>query len=1371
MFRSVPALFRGRANKTRPGEHAGEEEEEEEDGWQGAVKENAAGSVVFNGVEIRQGEGKDVEHLSVFARVFLTWITSIIRVGYRKRQVDTEDLWKLRSVDNPEMLAAELKRRLETYRNPEDGKFRPYALWRVTFCMFWVDFLYSGFMELAFSALRFAGPILLRLLVLSLEEGDAQSVRGYMFALGLFLTQALSTVCQTHSRFHAVTIGLRLKNALSLAVFKQVLVLDQEGRQASSNGQIMNLLSTDAQVPVELMRMFNRFWTAPLVLIAGIAYIYVYVGVSVFFGVLLMSLFVPITIQFGKVQTRLQRKKMVETDNRVKMVSEMMLGIKVLKLNAWEKPLLKVLNGVRDMEMKAIRTLHYYRGITLPFALAIPNIASVVTFGAYILMGNEVTPADTFAVVSAFVIIRSPFVTLPLSITMLSRAFVSARRFTDFFELSTVRDDGEADAGWPRRLTKGSNPSFRFGDPETTDDQYGNDDDDFADGSGRAATSQISQASVDSKGDERDVVVRVEDLGDAGQASRIHTYDNTTKYAVVAQNASFTWTLNLAADTISDKEAFRLEHLNFRVRRGELVGIIGRVADGKSSLCSALLNEMRPISGSVELHGSLALCTQEPFIMNRTVRENILFESDFDSKRYNDALHACALAADLEMLPASDLTEIGERGINVSGGQKARIGLARAVFADRDIYILDDPLSAVDAHVGKHIFNKCISNKPGSALRGKTRLFVTNQLHLLKQMDRIFLMEDGRIVEQGTFANIMKRGASTIKEIEAKYALPDDDLGDKDDSSDGESGAKEVKEIAPVIVSQDTESEDRAKAKGMLVKQETRQEGQIKSSVGIFLSIDTWLALYSQQETGEMSDREFLVVYFAITLGFFVTLMARALVYAAFSILACRTLYHRLQNNVFFLPMGFFWETPLGRVLNRLSKDTNDIDVMLPQQMQWLVMTLVRVLGVLVVISFTVPVFMIAIVPFLVMYYAIREYYRRTSVSVQRVESILRSPVYSHLTETVQGVSTLKAFGRSQQWLQVASTLIGLNHRAFFAVESIQVWLSMRLEFLGALIVFVTALCVVATDAEPGLAGLAIAYGLNIVINLNMSVQMATQVEAKLNAVERVIEYSSLENEKQIESSPPPDNWPSQGLIEFCNVSLRYRQDLDPAIVDVSFAVQPGKRVGIAGKTGSGKSTILVAIFRLTSLSQGSILIDGVDIAKISLERLRLAITCIPQDPVLFTSTLRKNLDPFDAYTDDEIWAAIDQAHLRKTVDDLPDGLASQISEGGENLSLGQRQLCCIARAVLRKSKLVMLDEATASIDSETDVLIQQSIRTCFPDCTLLVIAHRLDTILDLDMALVMDRGRIAEFDEIPTLLADPRSHLSGLVKASSSSS
>lgn len=763
-----------------------------------------------------------------------------------------------------------------------------------------------------------------------------------------------------------------------------------------------------------------------------------------------------------------------------------------------------------------------------------------------------------------------------------------------------------------------------------------------------------------------------------------------------------------------------------------------------------------------------------------------------------------------------------ERGVTLSGGQKARVAIARAVYSDLDFYIFDDPLSAVDAHVANALFNNILGNGEESVLRNKTRILVTNQVQFLSEVDRIVVLEKGKIIQQGSYSELMTDNEGALQELLRDLISAENKHGDdnevatkqEEDSLPKGSEEEEVKAQSEEQVFQ----QDKSIEKGKLVSVEKRAQGNIgwryvkgywmagtNNSIlltvllfsiflvceAVYLFIDSWLAIWSEDANSPISVNKFIGVYWGITFSYMFVILVRSLGFAKFGVTAAASLYEKMNQTVLLLPMSFFWKTPMGTILNRLSQDTFAIDEQLPQSWQWLLMTVVRVVGTLAFITTVSPIFAVVILPIAVLYFLIRAYYRATSRELQRIESISRSPLYNQLGESLTGVSTLRAYNILPVWNKLARKKIEHTHRAKFAVDISQLWLQERLEFLGGFIILCCGVSVVLTKdlngIGAGLAGLALSQSLNITINLSFSVSLATMLEAQLNAVERVAEYSDLPMEdldastissdangstvasvkklemelengttsaKDIEKGVVNDSWPSVGRLEFKNVWLQYRKGLAPALQDANLLIYPGETVGLVGRTGAGKSTIMMAMFRIVDLMKGQVLIDNIDIATISKRTLRTRLTLIPQDPVLFVGTLRHNLDPFKRYTDEDLYSAIDRAHLRETVDNLPKKLNAEIAENGSNLSVGQRSLVCLARALLRKSKIVLLDEATASVDSTTDKLIQATIRAEFKsNVTLVVIAHRLQTIIDSDKIAVLNAGRIAEIGHPHELL------------------
>jgi len=811
-----------------------------------------------------------------------------------------------------------------------------------------------------------------------------------------------------------------------------------------------------------------------------------------------------------------------------------------------------------------------------------------------------------------------------------------------------------------------------------------------------------------------------------------------------------------------------------------LVAVVGQVGCGKSTLLSAILGETEKLHGSVFVEGSVAYVSQQAWIQNATVRENILFSRAFDSARYERVIDTCALRQDLEILPAGDATEIGERGINLSGGQKQRVSLARAVYFNADIYLLDDPLSAVDAHVGKHIFDNVVG--PRGMLRNKTRLLVTHGIHFLPQVDQIIVIKEGRISECGTYSELLANSGAFAEFLqtyasENHSANSSGELARLSNSHTTRSSTSDEKEVEDV----EKLSEDET---GKMIDEERSETGRVKfsvflsylKSVGACFTVTTiiflflmeactvgtgvWLAYWSSANITTNKQRDFYIgIYGGIALGqgIFTFLMSISLTFG--SMLASRRLHHGLLNNIMRSPMSFFDTTPLGRIVNRFSKDMYVVDETLERAMCDFLWCLFDIIGLITAISYATPLFL-AVLPFLgALYFYIQRVYVATSRQLKRIESVSRSPIYSHFLETITGATTIRAFSQQQRFIRDNYSRTDENQVAYYLSISSNRWLAIRLEFIGNCLILCAGLFAVLSRDKimSGLVGMSLTYSLEVTDTLNWFVRMTSDLETDLVAVERVKEYSETPSEAEWikPDSRPPDNWPDMGSIAIEDFDLKYREGLPLVLKQINCVIGAGEKVGIVGRTGAGKSSLTLALFRILERAGGRIVIDGVDIANIGLQDLRSRLTIIPQDPVLFSGTLRLNLDPFDRHTDEELWKALEVSHLKNFVSGLDDGLQHAVAEGGENLSVGQRQLVCLARALLRKSKILVLDEATAAVDLETDELIQQTIRREFADRTVFTIAHRLNTIMDYDRVLVLDNGSVIEFDSPANLLKD----------------
>uniref|UniRef100_A0A8C7CDD3 Uncharacterized protein n=1 Tax=Oncorhynchus kisutch TaxID=8019 RepID=A0A8C7CDD3_ONCKI len=829
------------------------------------------------------------------------------------------------------------------------------------------------------------------------------------------------------------------------------------------------------------------------------------------------------------------------------------------------------------------------------------------------------------------------------------------------------------------------------------------------------------------------------------------------------------------------------------IQPGKLVAVVGVVGSGKSSLISAMLGEMHSSKGFINVQGSVAFVPQQAWIQNATLRDNILFGYPLEDSRFQATLEACALGPDLELLPGGDQTEIGEKGINLSGGQKQRVSLARAAYSQADVYLLDDPLSAVDSHVGKHLFEEVVG--PKGILKDKTRILVTHGVSFLPYVDEIIVLKEGCVSEVGSYQSL-KDSKGAFSEFLDTYAK------DEGKKHTGEcvciTGFVFVLRKNSSLKKPKPPADDETKKGQRLIEKETMETGQVKFSVYLqylramgwgystmfflvyfiqnvaFIGQNLWLSDWTNDaedyynKTYPNWKRDTRIGVFGalgVVQGVFVFM--GTLLLANGSINASRILHSRLLNNILRVPMMFFDTTPSGRVVNRFAKDIFTVDEAIPQSFRSWIMCFLGVLGTLFVICLATPIFTAIIIPLAVVYYFVQRFYVASSRQLRRLDSVSRSPIYSHFGETVSGLSVIRAYGHQDRFLKHNEKIIDENLKSVYLWIISNRWLAIRLEFLGNLVVFFSALlAVIARDSlDSGLVGLSISYALNVTQTLNWLVRMTSELETNIVAVERVSEYTEIENEADwVSEIRPPEKWPEAGRLRFENFKVRYRPELDLVLHGITCDIDSTEKIGIVGRTGAGKSSLTNCLFRIIEAAEGRILIDGTDIATLGLHDLRTRLTIIPQDPVLFSGTLRMNLDPFETFSDEEIWRVLELSHLKEYVGGLQEGLTHEVSEGGENLSIGQRQLLCLARALLRKSRILILDEATAAVDLETDSLIQKTIRREFSHCTVLTIAHRLHSILDSSRVMVLDAGKIVEFDS-PSTLFNKQGHFYSMAR------
>ncbi|XP_055295954.1 multidrug resistance-associated protein 1 isoform X1 [Sitodiplosis mosellana] len=1338
---------------------------------------------------------------SFLSRLSYAWFDALAWKGYRK-PLEQSDLWDMNPEDSSkEVMPVFLKywnravAKASGYNlknaftgnaqytktrtsasvtiNPEQKKKRIASILPPICKAFGPTFMFGAILKLTQDVLTFVSPQLLRAIISFVDNSAVKQVdsangtetvtyitnpdqeplwRGILYAVLLFVVASTQTLFLSQYFQRMFLVGLRIRTALVGAIYKKALCLSNTSRKESTVGEIVNLMAVDAQRFMDLTTYINMLWSAPLQIGLAVYFLWDLLGPSVLAGLAVMIILIPVNGVIANKIKSLQIRQMKNKDERVKLMNEILSGIKVLKLYAWEPSFEEQVQKIREKEIKVLKEAAYLNAGTSFIWSCAPFLVSLVTFIAYVYSGDDhiLTAERAFVCLTLFDIIRMPLAMLPLLIVYMIETSVSVNRINKFMNSEEL-------------------------DPQNV------------------------------------------------------SHDPSDAAPLSIENGTFSWG--------NDEPC--LKNINLQVKKSNLVAVVGTVGAGKSSIISAFLGEMDRLSGRVNTTGTIAYVSQQAWIQNATLQDNILFGKPMDRKRYNQVIAACALKPDLEMLPGGDATEIGEKGINLSGGQKQRVSLARAVYNDADIYLLDDPLSAVDAHVGKHIFENVIG--PTGVLATKSRLLVTHGITYLPNVDNIYVVKEGEISESGTLQELMsKKGdfaefliqhlqevnedeedLDLIKEqIESTLVTNQDtELRGKLERAISRSRSESHSETASlngyVSAESTIENEDGVRRRSVkhgsnsslkaekpeadgqkLIEQEKAEVGSVKwdvykhylKSIGVSLTILTiilnivyqgfaigsnmWLAKWSNDKAAANdTDKRNLYLggYAGFGLGQVLLSFVTALIISLGFIYSARKMQDILLTNVLRWPMELFDTTPVGRVLNRFSKDVDTVDNVLPQVIRSWIMMFFAVLSTLVVISVSTYQFMAVILPIGIVYYFVQRFYVASSRQLKRLESVSRSPIYSHFGESIQGAPTIRAYNVQERFIADSDNRVDFNQKCYAPSVFANRWLAVRLEMVGNLIILFAALFAVLSrnSIDPGMVGLSVSYALQITQTLNWLVRMTSEVETNIVAVERIKEYAETKQEAAWENpnAVVPKNWPEYGKVQFKNFDVRYREGLDLVLRNVSFTIRETEKVGIVGRTGAGKSSLTLALFRIIESAGGAIVIDGEDISKLGLHTLRSRLTIIPQDPVLFSGSLRLNLDPFGQKSDEAVWRALELAHLKSFVKGLTAGLNHEVTEGGENLSVGQRQLVCLARALLRKTKVLILDEATAAVDLETDDLIQKTIRSEFNDCTILTIAHRLNTIIDADKIIVLDKGRVSEFDSPQELLANKKSAFYSMAK------
>ncbi|XP_035611096.1 ATP-binding cassette sub-family C member 4-like isoform X2 [Oncorhynchus keta] len=1251
---------------------------------------------------------------NLFSQVFFCWLNPLFRIGY-KRRLEEDDMYKVLPEDGSERLGEELQRHWDHEVQKAAKELRPPKLTKVLIKCYWKPYAVLGIFTLIEEVIKVIQPVFLGKLIQYFEKYDPDNMdalyEAFGYAAGVCLSTLILAVTHHLYFFHVQRTGMKMRVAMCHMIYKKALCLSSAAMGKTTTGQIVNLLSNDVNKFDEVTIFLHFLWVGPLQAAAVLGLLWVEIGPSCLAGMAVLVILMPTQTMFGRLFSKFRSKTAALTDNRIRTMNEVVSGIRIIKMYAWETPFSALVNDVRRKEISKIMSSSYLRGLNMASFFAASKIIVFITFTVYVLLGNTISASRVFVAVSLYSAVRLT-VTLffPSAIEKLSETRISVRRIKTFLLLDEIV---KSKHGFLQEEKQEPN-------------------------------------------------VEIQDL---------ICYWDTSQDAPSLQNLSLT------------------------VKSEQLVAVIGPVGAGKSSLLSAILGELPHDKGVLKVKGQLTYASQQPWVFPGTIRSNILFGKALHPQKYEKVLRACALKRDMELLPDGDLTVIGDRGATLSGGQKARVNLARAVYQDADIYLLDDPLSAVDAEVGRHLFEQCICG----ILKNKPRILVTHQLQYLQAANQILVLKEGHMVAKGTYSELQRSGVdftSLLKREEEGPQAPGVETESRSPCSRTLSQNSEVSHTSSIRSVKDGTEQLPAEPVQTVVE-ESRSEGTIgvglyvkylKAGANILVLIgvvllqflaqaayilqDWWLAYWAGEQeklnvngtvtiqngvnvTEQLNLDFYLGIYAGLTGATLIFGFARSLVMFNVLVKAAQSLHNRMFNSILRTPVRFFDVNPIGRVLNRFSKDIGQLDAALPWTFVDFIQIFLQIIGVVAVAASVIPWILIPLAPLIIVFLFLRRYFLQTSRDVKRLESTTRSPVFSHLSSSLQGLWTIRAFRAEERFQNTFDAYQDLHSESWFLFLVTSRWFAVRLDGMCAVFVTITAFgCLLLRDqVEAGSVGLALSYAVTLMGMFQWGVRQSAEVENMMTSVERVVEYTELESEAPWETQKrPPPEWPSQGLITFDRVSFSYSSDGPVVLKDMKAMFRPKEKVGIVGRTGAGKSSLVSALFRLAE-PEGRIYIDGVLTSEIGLHDLRQKMSIIPQDPVLFTGTMRKNLDPFSQHTDEDLWNALQEVQLKSAVEELPNKMETVLAESGSNFSVGQRQLVCLARAVLRKNRILIIDEATANVDPRTDELIQKTIRDKFRECTVLTIAHRLNTIIDSDRILVLDAGQIHEYDEPYTLL------------------
>ncbi|KAK7090505.1 hypothetical protein V1264_010291 [Littorina saxatilis] len=1284
------------------------------------------------------------------------------------------------------------------------------------------------FITLTFSFVGSA--VMLRLVLKQVEEPESPVWKSIMIVCMLVLCEILRSLTFSLAWCFNYWTGMRVREAAMGLLYRKMLRL--RSLKDKKIGELVNMCSNDGQRLYEVMANGPFILGGPLVFIAGSVYLVFLMGVWALVGI---GTFIVLFIVLKFVADALEHYRMEAvtlTGERVGLMTEVITCMKLIKMNAWEPSFIARIAKKRSEEQSALEKASFLQSIITSLVPMIPVIASVVMFIAYILTGNDLDTAEAFTVIAVLYAISFALALMIHGIRTLADANVACVRYKEVLLMEEV-------APFPNEVDNGitvemSSASFAWEEEELQRVEPTDEDSVIA----GITPEDFDPLSSSFSGKHGLSGINSDFNNDGG----MYNHDNSDPDKMELK-------IDLLQHSQDSQGMPQLCNVNVKIKKGELIGICGMKGSGKSSFLAAIMGRLQLLHGEVKVTGRVAYVGQEPWIFNGTARENITFGHSFDSDRFDKIVSACQLNKDFETFGAADLVEIGDRGITLSGGQKQRICLARAMYSNSNVYLLDDPLSALDIQMGRNVFAQCLK----IMLKSKTVLLVTHHLEYLPKCDQVMLMHEGRVVEMGPHGELLGSTQGPMyTELFTLYQTKYDKI-------------QRHRLMSCLGSSQDGDVKTPQRGfSRMSLHQLTRHLSRMSTNTGFqhqFSTMSTTSGIYGDYEYVDIDDLveanelyvtrvpwsvygdyirtmggygilAFLLISFAISIGiqsattwflsywlnqgdgswhnttlspnstsnvtltqlgsvvdhpmvrtfamvyglFLVAMLTimvfRSLVFVKILLKAASNLHQKLLKRIMTCPMKFFDATPLGIILNRFSADIDEIDVRLPSNCELYLQNLFLVVFALVMICYAFPWDLVVVLPLAAGFLVLAVVFAPVIQQLKFVDSITRSPYLSHLATSLEGAATIHTFGQSERFFKQFCEMLDRNNIPFFLFYMANRWLAVFLDLMVIVVIGVTGFLTIFTiaDHQSPHAGLALSFAIQITSLLQYTLRLTIETGSRFSSVQRVQEYiENLPTEGAIASSASevPGDWPSEGAITFNKYCMRYNESLPPAVKGVTLTIKPKEKIGIVGNSGSGKSSLGVGLFRLSEAASGAIYIDNFNIRDIKFSALRSRISILVQDPVLFVGTIRYNLDPPGAHPDDDrLWQVLGKCHMKEKIKSLDGQLDTMVEENGKNFSMGERQLLCLARTLLRNNKILVLDEATASVDTRTDFLVQQTIRECCHDNTVLTIAHRINTIWDCDKVLVMDKGKAIEFNQPHLLLQKSHSKFKDMYDA-----